>query len=279
MKNVKEILKQGQEQLKKYNIDTSEARLLLAFVLNIDKTKIYCIEECDDSISDRFFECINKRCMNIPYAYITQMQEFMKLPFKVNNNVLIPRQDTEVLVENVVQIAKNINADNIKVLDMCTGSGCIAISIDRYINKANVVAVDISKEALEVAQINNQMNNTNVEFIQSNLFENLTDKEFDIIVSNPPYIPSEDITKLQKEVLHEPIIALDGGKDGLDIYRMIIIFSKEYLNENGYLILEIGFDQAKDIVELLKEEGYVNIEVIKDLANNDRVIKCRFLKR
>ena len=279
MRSVKEILGQGKKQLQQYNIDISEARLLLAFVLGIEKTKLYSIEQCQEDIANRFFECIKLRCEGMPYAYIVGTQEFMKLPFKVNSNVLIPRADTEILVENVIATIKEINQKNIKVLDMCTGSGCIAISIDKYVDNIDVVGADISQEAIDIAKINNDINETEVEFIQSDLFQSLQNEKFNIIVSNPPYIKSSDISTLQLEVLKEPYIALDGGSDGLRMYTDIIAGAKEYLTDEGYLIFEIGFDQGKDVCDILSKEGYVDIKIIKDLSNNDRVIKCRFLKK
>ena len=279
MIKINEVLNEGKKILNNHNIDTSEARLLLAFVLDIDVSMLVTKTYCDNANKEKFMECIQKRCEGIPFAYITGKQEFMKLSFKVTQDVLIPRPDTEILVENVIKIVKSNQDKKYNILDMCTGSGCIAISLNKYLDNVKVTGVDISKNALEIARYNNTVNNTNVEFINSDLFENIGDRVFDIIVSNPPYIPTNDILGLQKEVLNEPVIALDGGQDGLDIYRKIVLGAKEYLEDSGYLVFEIGYDQAKDVSNILKVEGYEDIKVIKDLSNNDRVIICRFRKK
>ena len=161
-----------------------------------------------------------------------------------------------------------------KILDMCTGSGCIAISLAKYIDNAEVEGVDISKRALTIAKLNAKQNNVVVNFINSNLFEEVT-STYDVIVSNPPYIRKKDMENLQKEVTREPEKALDGGEDGLYFYKKIIKEAKKYLNEEGDLIFEIGFDQAKEVLELLKKYNYKNIEIIKDLSKNDRVVKAQ----
>lgn len=266
------LLQKGKDILKQNNIDISEARLLLAFVLNVSTSMLMTINECDSNIETKYFECIEKRVQGMPFAYIVGKQEFMKLPFIVTPKVLIPRPDTEILVQSAIDIACTMGKEKVNVLDMCTGSGCIAISISKYIDNSNVIGVDISQEALEIAQKNSELNNVEVTFIQSNLFENVSKTKFDIIVSNPPYIPTQDIQNLQSEVKNEPILALDGGKRGLDIYMQIISNAKDFLNYQGYLILEIGYNQAKDVKEMLQANGYSDIVVKKDLSNNDRVV-------
>ena len=201
----------------------------------------------------------------------------MKLNFFVNENVLIPRQDTEILVEEVISIAKNINAN--KILDMCTGSGAIAVSLAKYLPQTEIVAVDISSDALKIAKknaINNEVENQ-ITFINSDLFVNLNEEKFDIIVSNPPYIKRNVIEYLDKEVKKEPHIALDGGDDGLYFYKKIISESYQYLKYKGYLCLEIGFDQKIDVIELIEnEEKFENIYSKKDLYDNDRIIIARY---
>ena len=279
MIKINEVLNEGKKILNKHNIDTSEARLLLAFVLDIEVPMLVTKTYCDNARKEKFMECIQKRCEGIPFAYITGKQEFMKLSFKVTQDVLIPRPDTEILVENVIKIVKSNQEKKYNILDMCSGSGCIGISLNKYLDNVKVTGADISKNALEIARYNNIVHNTNVEFINSDLFENMADRVFDIIVSNPPYIPTNDIKNLQKEVLNEPTLALDGGQDGLDIYRKIVLSAKKHLEDGGYLVFEIGYDQAKQVCDILKIEGYEDIKVIKDLSNNDRVIICRFRKK
>lgn len=202
--------------------------------------------------------------LRILYGY----KEFMKLRFFVNDNVLIPREDTEILVQEAIELNKK------SILDMCTGSGCIAISLAKYIEGAIVDAVDISKEALELAEKNADFNAVKVNFINSNLFENIS-KEYDLIVSNPPYIPSLDIEELQSEVKNEPHIALDGGDDGLDFYKKISKEALKYLRVDGILMYEIGYDQAISVSNILKNCGYKDIKVIKDFGGNDRVVIAR----
>ena len=202
----------------------------------------------------------------------------MNLEFYVDENVLIPQPDTEILVESVLEICNNIKENTkIKILDLCTGSGAIAIALNYELNKRNInteiIASDISDNALRVAKKNNVKNNTKVKFIHSDLFENIKDNDFDIIVSNPPYIKKDVIPTLSKQVRNEPIIALDGGDDGLDFYKKIIEQARKYIKNEGYLCLEIGYDQKIEVLNLLNQfEEYRKTKTIKDLSNNDRCI-------
>lgn len=200
----------------------------------------------------------------------------MKMNFFVNEDVLIPRPDTEVLVEEVIEITKRLTRP--KVLDLCTGSGAIAISIAKYAKNAIVYASDISKNALEVARKNAKINSTEdkIEFIESDLFENIPKMKFDIIVSNPPYIKKDEISKLEKEVQKEPNIALDGGVDGLNFYRKIANKAYDYLKYNGYLCMEIGYNQKESVIDILNYENrYSGTYSKKDLYGNDRIIVTR----
>ena len=193
----------------------------------------------------------------------------MGLDFKVTENTLIPRGDTENIVEEVIATIENSGYNT--VLDMCTGTGAIAISVAHY-TKAKVTASDISKKALEVARENAQNLNADVNFIESDLFENINEK-FDVIVSNPPYIESEVIPTLMEQVKdYEPMLALDGGKDGLDFYRNIINQAKNYINPNGCIVFEIGYNQGGQVKSLLENAGFVNINVKQDLAGLDRLV-------
>lgn len=271
---IKRVLEEAVKILKDNNIDEAiiKAKIVLCMVLKIEKEYIIINDSKEMAKEDeeKYFQYINKLKNGIPLQYITNNQEFMKLNFFVDENVLIPRADTEILVEEVISLA---NDDKNKILDVCTGSGAIAVSLAKYIKNSNVMAIDISKEALKIAEKNSFNNNVNIKFIESDLFNNLEENDFDIIVSNPPYIRENVINELSIEVKHEPKIALDGGKDGLDFYRKLSSESYKYLKEDGYLCLEIGYDQKNEVIGILKnEKKYKNIYSKKDLFGNDRII-------
>ena len=253
----------------------NDAWLLLEMACRIDRTYFYVHMDEEIGADDlkEYESVLKKRTERIPLQYITGEQEFMGYKFHVNSHVLIPRQDTETLVEEALKVIE----PGMKVLDMCTGSGCIIISILKSISDVRGVGCDISKQALIVAKENAKLNEVNVEFERSDLFENINEK-FDVIVSNPPYIRSEVMPTLMPEVgQFEPISALDGCEDGLEFYRRIIKESKNYLKEDGRILFEIGNDQGEDVSNMLKYAGYYNVRVIKDLARNDRVV-CGELK-
>ena len=277
---INELLEIGIEKLKISQIKEpiSIARRIMCFVLK--KDKIYLVtngnEEVEQSTKTEFLEAISKIQKHIPIQYITKKQEFMKMDFYVDENVLIPQPDTEIVVEEAIDI---INRNKLsKVLDMCTGSGILAISIAKYTDASKITAVDISEKALEVAEKNAISNdvNTKIKFIKSDMFKNISEK-FDLIISNPPYIRTDVIKTLSEEVKNEPILALDGGIKGVDFYNIIAENAKKYLNENGYLVLEIGYDQKTEVVNLLEAQEYSEIRVIKDMGGNDRVIVCKNL--
>lgn len=276
---IKEVIEEGKNVLSKNNIEDNViiTRELLAFVLGVEKQYlvIHLADELNAEDYIKFKENINKLINGKPLQYITNNQEFMGLNFFVNENVLIPQPDTEIIVEETLKKCKELLLKNgkIKILDLCTGSGAIAVSLSIFLgDEAEVFASDISTKALEVAKYNNGKNNTNVRFIESNLFENIQEQKFNIIVSNPPYIRSDVINKLSKQVQNEPHLALDGGEDGLKFYKKIIEQSCNYI-ENGYLILEIGYDQKEDVENLLKEnKNYSEIKTIQDLSGNDRCV-------
>ncbi len=218
---------------------------------------------------EKYREVVQKRKMRIPLQHITGEQEFMGLMFRVSSDVLVPRQDTETLVEHVLPYVKGKS-----VLDMCTGSGCIAVSLKKLGDAAVCEAADLSEKALKIASYNIAHNNVEVTLIQSDMFENIH-KKYDMIVSNPPYIPKKVIEELEPEVKeHEPYMALEGGDDGLSFYRILSKEAKNYLRESGRLVMEIGYDQAQAVTDLLIQEGYQNVEVIKDLSGNDRVVSA-----
>ena len=277
---IKETLRKGIIELKINNIQepSLKARLLLQYILN--KPRQYLIIYDNKQLTLRqevnFFKGIKKLVKGIPLQHITHSQEFMKMTFYVNEDVLIPRPDTEILVEEVIKISKKINAK--KILDLCTGSGAIAVSLAKYIENSQITAVDISTKAINIAKLNAKNNNVEnqITFVESDLFKQLPKEKYDIIVSNPPYIKKEIIKSLDKEVQNEPKIALDGGYDGLDFYRKIINNADEFLKFTGYVCLEIGYDQKDDVLELFESKGkYVDATCKKDLFDNDRVVIAR----
>ena len=277
---ISDAIKKGMIELKNDNIEEPKlkSRLLMQYVLN--ETRQYVIvndmENLEKNKEKQYFEGIKILKKGIPIEHITHQKEFMKLNFFVDKNVLIPRQDTEILVEEVIKIAKRISAK--KILDLCTGSGAIAVSLAKYLPQTEITAIDISNDALKIAKknaVNNNVENQ-ITFISSDMFTNLNEEKFDIIVSNPPYIKTNVIKKLDIQVKNEPYIALDGGEDGLDFYKKIINESYQYLKCNGYLCLEIGFDQKFDVIELIENaEKFEGTYSKKDLFDNDRIIITR----
>lgn len=276
---IKEVLKTAIEKLKNKNIEDASMKVKMILSDTLNKEKEYLLvhdqDELDEDVLKVFDERLNKLISGKPIQYILNKQDFMGLHFYVDENVLIPQPDTENLVEEVIKISKTLkmSKEQLKVLDMCTGSGAIAVSLSKYIDKALIYASDISINALDVAKKNAKSNSLDITFIHSDLFNDIEiSNQFDIIVSNPPYIETEVIKSLSKEVQEEPIIALDGGKDGLDFYREIIKCAKEYLIKDGYLVLEIGYDQKDSVIKLLQDNDYKNIYSKKDLSGNDRVV-------
>lgn len=279
--NIKQALEEAKNILKSNNFEDSNiiAKELLSYVLK--KDKVYLTINLDSDLTDieyaKFTKYIEQIIDGKPLQYITQKQEFMGMEFFMNENVLIPQPDTEILVETVLDICKRYGKQSLRILDLCTGSGAIAISLSKILN-TQVFASDVSTKALEVAEKNNVLNNSKVEFIESNLFEQINGEKFDIIVSNPPYIKNEEIKSLSKQVQNEPYIALAGGEDGLDFYRKIIDEAYKHINKNGYLCLEIGYDQKEDLIKLIKQnENYEYENCIKDLSNNDRCIIAKIV--
>ena len=282
--NIKEALEFGIKKLKENNIQEPNLKVRLVLAYFLKQNKEYLIthyeEKIEDNINDKYIESIKKLCNNIPVQYIIKKQEFMGLELYVDESVLIPQPDTETLVEEVIDICKYQLKSNksIQILDLCTGSGAIGISIAKNVKNSSLVLSDINTDVLKVTEKNCKNiigEGNNLIIIQSDLFENINNK-FDIIVSNPPYIKTEIIKTLDKEVQKEPKLALDGGKDGLEVYRKIIKDAYKYLNNNGLLCLEIGYDQKDDVIDLLKRsKKYIDIYSKKDLTGKDRIIVCK----
>ncbi|MCH4193078.1 MAG: peptide chain release factor N(5)-glutamine methyltransferase [Butyrivibrio sp.] len=274
-----ELCEKGTEQLKAAGVTEAQldARLLLESVCGTDHNtllvhgdRIVSAEE-----AEAYQKKISARAHRIPLAYITGSQEFMGLTFKVSDQVLIPNQDTETLVEEGLKLLH----DGMRFMDLCTGSGCIALSLLHYTNDTTATATDISPEALEIAVQNAQQLKMadRVRFEKTDLFPEKAEKEekvrADLIISNPPYIPTEVIDTLAPEVKdHEPRLALDGRTDGLDFYRRMIAEAPEWLYESGWLLMEIGYDQGESVSALMKKKGFHEVQVVQDLGGRDRVV-------
>lgn len=259
------------------DVNYMSARRILCYIL--EREENYIIINSDEELSEsnfnKFKQCIDKLKAGVPLQYITKTQEFMGQEFYVNENVLIPQPDTEVLVEQAILKIKEKITEKGKatVLDLCTGSGAIAISLKKYFaNNIDIYASDISKEAIDIAKKNTRdilENEKLINFIQTDIFNKINLK-FDIIVSNPPYIKTDVISVLSKEVQHEPKLALDGGEDGLKFYRNIRENVENHLNDRGYILMEIGYDQKKEVTDIFE-----NADCVQDYARNDRVIIWR----
>lgn len=273
------IYKEGAETLEHAGIPDAklDAWYLLEYVTGISRASYFGDpkREVPEEQAESYREVILRRAGHIPLQHITGEQEFMGYSFLVNPDVLIPRQDTETLTEEALKFTE----PGMKVLDLCTGSGCILISLMKKCHGLTGTGCDISEKALKTARENGRRLQVEASWIQSDLFEQISER-FDLIVSNPPYIRTGVIEELQEEVrLHDPWIALDGKKDGLYFYRRIIAESTGYIRDNGALMFEIGHDQAEDVVRLMEEAGYTQIRVKKDLAGLDRVVTGRYNKK
>ena len=262
----------GENELHMAGIDDAgvDAWYLLEYVTGINRTMYFMkmMDKMNPEEEKRYLEYIEIRKKHIPLQHITGVQEFMGFEFVVNEHVLVPRQDTEVLVETVLKDLKP-GAD---ILDTCVGSGCILLSLVKLGENVHGTGVDISEEALKVATKNREKLEVKVNLIHSDLFQNVEGK-YDLIVSNPPYIRTAVIEELKEEVkFHDPYIALDGKEDGLYFYRKIVDESRRYLKQGGKLYFEIGHDQGEDVKSLMEEAGFSGVSVKKDLAGLDRVV-------
>ena len=273
--NYTEAFLLGMQKLKEAEIGEAQldARLLLEEVCGTDHNTLLCHgdREVSEKEEEQYRKTIEQRAQHVPLQHILGYQDFMGLRFHVNEHVLIPRQDTEILVEEAMRYLH----DGMRILDFCTGSGCILLSLLHYSNDCEGTGVDISKEALQVAALNAELLGIKADFLKSDLYEKVTGK-FDLLVSNPPYIERKVIPTLMEEVReYDPYIALDGGEDGLDFYRRIIGGAQDYLKRGGQILMEIGSGQAQAVSELLREAGFKEIDVCRDFAGLDRVVSGR----
>ena len=273
--NYTEAFLMGMQKLKEAEIGEAQldARLLLEEVCGTDHNTLLCHgdREVSEAEEEQYRKALEQRAVHVPLQHLLGYQDFMGLRFQVNEHVLIPRQDTEILVEEAMRYLH----DGMRILDLCTGSGCILLSPLHYSNDCEGTGVDISKEALQVAALNAELLGIKADFLKSDLYEKVTGK-FDLLVSNPPYIERKVIPTLMEEVReYDPYIALDGGEDGLDFYRRIIGGAQDYLKRGGQILMEIGSGQAQAVSELLREAGFKEIDVCRDFAGLDRVVSGR----
>ena len=270
----RQLYEYGVAELEKADIAEAklDARLLLEYICHTDRNTLLVHGDSErSSLEEQFYHMtIEKRATHVPLQHITGEQEFMGLTFKVNEHTLIPRQDTEFLVEEAMRHL----SDGMSILDMCTGSGCILLSLLKYSNECEGIGVDISPKALEVARENSTRLGIKAEFIEGDLFSPLEKKEiFDIIVSNPPYIETAVIDTLMPEVRdYEPLSALDGMEDGLYFYRKIVNEAVDYMKTGGWLFFEIGYNQGEAVKSLMQEKGFLEVEVLQDYSGLDRVV-------
>ena len=287
------LVKEGEYQLSKaFCMDPKiDAQELYCYLTGLDKVSLFlkAEEEVDPETEEKYMELIRRRAERIPLQHITGVQEFMGYTFRVNPHVLIPRQDTETLVTEAAKTIQSTPREKLSffeklkgrkewdVLDLCCGSGAVGISLAKICSNVKVTATDISAEAVETAEANAEDLRVKVRFLTGDMFDPVKGRKFDMIVSNPPYIRTNMISILQEEVKdHEPLNALDGGRDGLDFYRTIVEKAADFLKPEGFLLMEIGHDQGEDLRKMLKDSGkYSPAAVIKDLPGRDRVVKCK----
>ncbi len=276
MRSIREVLTEGTSLLKEshYTLDTPflDAVVLLSFILNISKEKLLAsypdlLNESDYKV---FINMLKKRINNTPVSYLIGQKEFFGLKFYVDKNVLVPRPDSETLVEKALQIIEQSDITN-NILDLCTGSGALGIALKHTIPKINITCSDISLEAVKICRKNSiAILGKEIKVIQSDLFENVDDK-FDLIITNPPYLTSQETMEMMGKGWKEPGMALDGGTDGLDFIKKIIDISPDYMNKNAYILIESGIDQTNKIRNLLDSGEFYNTSISKDLTGRNRV--------
>lgn len=273
--SLKGLLTDGTKMLTQAGIDEAEldARYILEYITGLNSAQYFIHSEdiIEKNKAEEFFRLIERRSKRIPLSYVIGTRDFFGLTFKVDENVLIPEQETELLVDEVIK-----HSEGKSVLDMCTGSGCIAISIALFGKPSKVAASDISEKALKVARENaKSLKAGEISFIQGDMFENVTDK-FDIIVSNPPYIETGEIDELMPEVRdYIPRLALDGDIDGLKFYRIISKEAVKKLNKNGRIFYEIGYNQSRAVASILLENGFTDVKIMKDYSGLDRIVMAK----
>ena len=276
---LKGLLADGAKMLAQAGIDEAEldARYILEYITGLNSAQYFINSEdiIEKDKAEEFFRLIERRSKRIPLSYVIGTRDFFGLTFKVDENVLIPEQETELLVEEVIK-----HSEGKSVLDMCTGSGCIAISIALFGKPSKVAASDISEKALEVARENaKSIKAGEISFIQGDMFENVTDK-FDIRVSNPPYIETGEIDELMPEVRdYIPRLALDGDEDGLKFYRIISKEAVKKLNKNGRIFYEIGYNQSRAVASILLENGFTDVKIMKDYSGLDRIVMAKLSEK
>ena len=287
------LIREGEYRLAKAGCmeAKADAQELYCFLMGIDRLQVFmkAEEEADEEVERKYLALIARRAERIPLQYITGVQEFMGHRFRVDQSVLIPRQDTETLVLEAAKTVQNNSRQKLslierlrggkewELLDLCCGSGAVGISMAKICDKIQLTGTDISGAAVAMAETNAKSLRVKAEFLVGDLFEPVKGRKFDMIVSNPPYIKTNMIAVLQEEIKnYEPREALDGGRDGLDYYQRIIKEAPEYLEKDGFLFFEIGHDQGEDLRKMLKDDGrFTPAEVIRDLPGRDRVVKCQ----
>jgi release factor glutamine methyltransferase len=275
--NVYSLLKRAGTFLKSKGLSESEsdAEVLLSFILQTKRSKLHLMrsQKLTDIQVSRYEKYILRRSKREPVAYITGLAGFMDFEFKANKNVLIPRPETEILVETALKIAKKENKNS--VLDLCTGSGCIAVSLAKLGKFKDITASDVSGSALEIAKENARINNVlDISFVKSDVFDGISGKIFDIIVSNPPYVSYEEYDALEPELKYEPEVALMAEDGGLFFYKKIASKAGKYLKDNGFILIELSAYKASEIKQIFSTGGYKNIEIIKDYAGLPRILKA-----
>ncbi len=272
-----ELLHTGSEYLEAHGIaePRTEADILMAYVLETSRDRLYLERDLQISRQDRekYAGFLIRRGNRKPLAYLLKTREFMGLEFYVDSRVLIPRPETEILVEIILEIGKNISYRRKKILDLCTGSGALAVAIAYYWREAAIVAADISQEALNVAVHNADLMKVKIDFRQGDLFQPVINERFDIIVSNPPYVSASEYSQCSPEVRQEPSLALLGGIDGLEFYRRIAAQADHFLYPGGVILMEIGSSQGIKVAEIFAGQAYKTV-IIPDYAGLDRIVRA-----